>query len=250
MNLKTDHEIDLMRDNGRILARIMKRVIHQAKPGVSTLQLAEIASTEMERHGCVSAFLGYKGFPGILCVSLNHELVHGVPSQHVILKEKDLVKIDIGIAKNGFHADMAETFYIGDPPDSVASLIETTRKALNVGICNAIPGGALRKISQSIEALVTDAGYKIVKRYTGHGIGRMLHEKPPVPNYSVENINLDLLPGMVLAIEPVVSSGVFDVIVNDDGWTAAASNCALSAHFEHTVAITDNGPEVLTRLED
>ena len=251
MNLKTNHEIDLMRENGRILAKIMKRVIHQAKPGVSTLQLAEIASAEMEKHGCVSAFLGYKGFPGILCASLNYELVHGIPSKYVILKENDLVKLDIGILKNGFHADMAETIYIGDdPPENIVSLIETTRKARDKGISNAYSGNTLRNISQSIEDVITEAGFKVVKRYTGHGIGRELHERPPVPNYFVESIDLELHSGMALAIEPVVSSGVFDVIVKNDGWTAATSNCALSAHFEHTVVITDNGPEILTRFED
>jgi len=247
ISLKTSEEIELMQENGRILAGVFSRVKLQAKPGVSTLQLAEIALEEIRAVGAESAFLGYRGFPGAICISLNEEVVHGIPSSTRIMRQGDLVKIDMGIIRNGFYADMAETIYLGDemPPD-MARLLATTKKALAVGICNCIAGQTLGKISQSIQNAIETENLSVVKRFVGHGIGRSLHEKPPVPNFGPSHRGPRLEVGMVLAIEPIATFGSPEVAIKQDGWTAVTADGAMSAHFEHTVAISPQGPVILT----
>jgi len=247
ISLKTSEEIELMQENGRILAGIFSRVKPQAKPGVSTLQLAEIALKEIKAVGAESAFLGYRGFPGAICISLNEEVVHGIPSSTRIMRQGDLVKIDMGIIRNGFYADMAETIYLGDAiPLEMARLLATTKKALAVGICNCIAGQTLGKISQSIQNTIETENLSVVKRFVGHGIGRSLHEKPPVPNFGPSDRGPRLEVGMVLAIEPIATFGSPEVAIKHDGWTAVTADGAISAHFEHTVAISPQGPVILT----
>lgn len=247
ISLKTTQEIDLMQENGRILSVIHSRVKHQAKPGVSTQELADYALEEMKSHGCRSAFMGYRGFPGAICISLNEEVVHGIPSATRYLKPGDLVKLDMGIVKNSFYADMAETFYLGEEePEHIKDLLCTTRIALEAGICNAYAGNTLRKVSQAIQEVIESAQMAVVRRFVGHGIGRSLHEKPPVPNFTTQNEGPRLEVGMVLALEPIATYGDSEVLIQDDGWTAVSAQGELSAHFEHTVAITSTGPRILT----
>ncbi|MFZ5950883.1 MAG: type I methionyl aminopeptidase [Candidatus Rifleibacteriota bacterium] len=247
ISLKSDQEIDLMQENGRILSVILTKVKHQAKPGVSTMDLADYALELMEQEKCRPAFLGYRGFPGTICVSVNEEVVHGIPQKNRLLQTGDLVKIDIGIKKYGYFADMAETVYLGkEMPAEIENLIQTTKEALRAGICSAIAGNTLGKISQSIQNAVENRGLSVVRRFVGHGIGRSLHEKPPVPNFGSEDQGPRLENGMVLAIEPIATDGDPDVIIKDDGWTAVTRSGRLSAHFEHTVAVTKSGPKILT----
>jgi len=247
ISLKSRQEIDLMQENGRILSVILTKVKHQAKPGVSTQELADYAHELMKEERCRPAFLGYRGFPGTICVSVNEEVVHGIPSSHRILAQGDLVKIDIGIKKYGFYADMAETVYLGnDMPAEIETLIDVTKEALKAGIRNAIAGNTLGKISQGIQNTVEERGLSVVRRFVGHGIGRSLHEKPPVPNFGPDDQGPRLEVGMVLAIEPIATNGDPEVIIKDDGWTAVTRSGRLSAHFEHMVAVTECGPKILT----
>lgn len=236
-----------MQENGCILSDVLSRVKLQAKPGVSTLQLAEIAHEEIKAAGAESAFLGYRGFPGVICISINEEVVHGIPSSNRIMRQGDLVKIDLGIKRRGFYADMAETVYLGDniPPET-GHLLATTKNALAAGISNCIAGETLGKISQSIQEVIETADLSVVKRFVGHGIGRSLHERPPVPNFGPSTGGPRLEIGMVLAIEPIATFGNPEIAIKQDGWTAITADGALSAHFEHTVAITSQGPVILT----
>lgn len=236
-----------MQENGRILATILNKVKHQAKPGVSTLELAEFARELIEQNHAESAFFGFKGFPGQICLSVNEEVVHGIPSETRILKNRDLVKIDIGIRRNGFCADMAETIYLGcEIPSEINHLMLVTKKALETGIQNAITGNTLGKVSQSIQEVIESENLSVVRRFVGHGIGRNLHEKPPVPNFGTSGQGPRLEAGMVLAIEPIATFGDPEIAIKQDGWTAIMVSGALSAHFEHTVAITPQGPRILT----
>jgi methionyl aminopeptidase len=247
ISLKNVQEIELMQENGRILSVILTKVKHQAKPGVSTMDLADYAHELMKQEGCTPAFLGYRGFPGTICVSVNEEAVHGIPNKERILQINDLVKLDIGIKRKDFFADMAETFYLGDKQTSeMANLIQTTKEALGAGIRNAVAGNTLGKISQSVQEAVESRGLSVVRRFVGHGIGRALHEKPPVPNFGSHKQGPRLEVGMVLAIEPIATSGDPEVFIKPDGWTAVTRSGNLAAHFEHMVAVTECGPKILT----
>jgi methionyl aminopeptidase len=247
ISLKTQQEIEIMQENGRILSVILDKVKHQAKPGVSTQDLADYARELIANEKCKAAFLGYRGFPSCICASINEEVVHGIPARNRVLKQKDLLTIDIGIKKNGYYADMAKTVFIGDNiPTDLEKLIATTHKALIIGIQNAVVGNTLGKISHSIERFIKQNGLSVVQRFVGHGIGKKLHEKPPIPNFGPENQGPRLEIGMVFAIEPIATTGSPDVIIKDDGWTAITRDGSLSAHFEHMVAITESGPKILT----
>jgi methionyl aminopeptidase len=247
ISLKTTQEIELMQENGRDLATVLAKVKLQAKPGVSTLQLAEIASAEFTKFAAQSAFYGFKGFPGTICISINEEIVHGIPSSDRILQRGDLVKLDLGLKRNGFCVDMAETVYLGeDVPAEITGLLETTKAALAAGIRNSIAGNTLGNISRSIQDVIETGNLSVVRRFVGHGIGRELHEKPPVPNFGSHGQGPVLKNGMVLAIEPIATFGEPEIVIKQDGWTAIMVSGALSAHFEHTVAITPQGPRILT----
>ncbi len=236
-----------MQENGRILSAILDKLKRQAKPGVSTMELADLAKQEFSMAEGRSAFLGYKGYPGELCVSINEEVVHGIPNSKKVIKDGDLLKIDVGLKRKGFCVDMAETLYIGEiPPVLIKRLMDVTQRALYEGIRNAYAGNTLGKISQGIQQVIEAGGLSVVRRFVGHGIGRELHEKPPVPNFgsSTEGPRLEI--GMVLAIEPIATFGDPVVVIGDDGWTAVMASNELSAHYEHTVAITAQGPKILT----
>jgi methionyl aminopeptidase len=217
-----------------------------ALPGVTTAELDALAAERARALGAEPAFLGYHGYPASLCVSVNDEVVHGIPSRRRALREGDVVGLDFGAVKDGFYGDAARTVAVGRIAPEAARLLDAARDGLAAAIAAARPGNRVGDIGAAVQELVEGRGYSVVRDFVGHGIGRHLHEQPQVPNYGRRGTGEVLRPGMVLAIEPMVNAGAPDVEVLDDGWTAVTADGSLSAHFEHTVAVTENGPEILT----
>ena len=247
IELKSAAELSLMREGGRVVAETLKVLSAAAVAGTTTLELDRIARLEIEKRGAKPAFLGYRGFPGTLCVSLNHEVVHGIPSASSRIAEGDLVSLDLGCIVGGFYADAAVTVAVGKIPAEAERLIEVTRQSLAKGIAAMRSGGRLGDVSGAVQKHVEAAGFSVVREFVGHGIGRALHEEPAVPNFGREGTGLRLSPGLVLAIEPMVNMGACEVDTLKDGWTAVTRDGSVSAHFEHTVAVTDSCPEILTQ---
>ena len=218
------------------------------KPGVSTADLDLYALSRTKELGAKPAFKGYHGFPGCLCVSLNEEVVHGIPSQKRLLKEGDIVSLDFGVIVDGWYGDSAKTFPVGKISPEATHLLEITEKSLYLGIEEVRSGKNLFDIGASIQNFVESFGYSVVREFVGHGIGRSLHEDPQVPNFGIRGRGMVLKPGMVIAIEPMINAGKPDVKILSDGWTAITADKKLSAHFEHTVAILENGYEILTKV--
>ncbi len=245
--IKTDHEIKLMRQVGRIVATILEELKSQVRPGIKTEELDFIAAKQLEKLGATSSFKGYRGFPANLCVSVNDEIVHGIPGKR-ILHEGDIVSLDFGAIYKGFHGDAAATVGVGHITPQAGQLVKTTEDALKAGIAAAHPGGRLGDISAAIQRYVESKGYSVVREYTGHGIGREMHEDPQIPNFGLPGQGPMLKKGMALAIEPMVNIGDWYTRVGDNHWTVFTSDGSLSAHFEHTIAVTDAEPEVLTAL--
>ncbi len=246
IQLKSVNEIKVMRQNGAILAQLVEGLQQRVRPGVSTLALDEFAESEIRKAGAVPAFKGYRGYPASICASINAEVVHGIPSKKRRLQEGDLVSIDVGLVKEGFCADMAVTVPVGKVSPEVEKLLQVTRESLAAAIEQARVGNRLGDVSHAVEAYVVPRGYSVVREYVGHGIGRAMHEEPAIPNFGPAGKGPRLDAGMVLAIEPMVNVGGHEVRVLDDGWTVVTRDGSLSAHFEHTVAVTENGPEILT----
>ena len=243
-------EIGRMKASGRIAAEVRDRIAARAAPGVATLELDQYAGELMREHGAVSAFLGYRGYPGHVCLSVNDEVVHGVPGKRR-LEIGDIVGIDVGVKYDGYFGDTARTVMVGVSDLDVMRLVATTEEALGAAIERARAGNRLSDISHAIEAVAANAGFSVVKQYVGHGIGRALHEDPQVPNFGRPGRGPRLTAGMTLAIEPMINMGRSDVEIQDDGWTVRTADGKYSAHFEHTVAVLENGPaEVLTLAED
>ncbi|MEK7859557.1 MAG: type I methionyl aminopeptidase [Elusimicrobiota bacterium] len=247
IELKSAKEISAMREAGAIVAATLRLLAQAAQPGVSTLELDRLASEELARRKAKPAFLGYHGFPGSLCVSINSEVVHGIPSAKRKLAEGDLVSLDFGCIVSGFYGDAAITVGVGKVTAIAQRLMDVTRQSLAKGIEAMRPDGRLGDVSFAVQKHCEDAGFSVVREFVGHGIGRALHEDPPVPNYGKAGTGLRLSPGMVLAIEPMVNIGGPEVKTLEDGWTAVTKDGSLSAHFEHTVAIFEDGPEILTK---
>lgn len=248
---KSAAEIEKMREAGRIVGRILRAVAEAAKPGVSTGELDELARDLIEKHGVRPAFLGYgpggkPPFPGVICASINEEVVHGIPSRKRILREGDLFSVDFGVVKEGWFGDSALTVPVGQVSEKAARLMEVTRRSLEIGIEAAVPGKRIYDIGAAIQAYVEGEGFGVVRDFVGHGIGRRMHEDPQVPNYGPGGQGIRLKPGMVLAIEPMVTEGTWEIEELDDEWTAVTADGKLSAHFEHTIAITESGPQILT----
>jgi len=235
-----------MRQAGRIVAMILKTIVEEIKPGMATKELDDIAARELKRHGAKSSFKGYRGFPANLCVSVNDEIVHGIPGKRV-LREGDIVSLDFGAIYHGFQGDAALTVGVGRISKKAEALIETTNGALKAGIGAARAGGRLGDISHAIQNYAETRGYSVVREYTGHGIGRDMHEEPQIPNFGPPDSGPVLKRGMTLALEPMVNTGDWRTRVGDDQWTVMTADGSLSAHFEHTIAITDGEPEVLTK---
>lgn len=236
-----------MRQAGVLVAKLLALLAARVKPGIKTKALDEMALDFIRSAGATPAFLGYRGFPASICVSMNEEVVHGIPGQRLI-REGDVVSIDAGVVLEGYCADAALTVAVGDIPKAAQRLIDVTRRALEQAIATTTPAHRLSDISHAVQELVEREGFSVVRDFVGHGIGRAMHEDPPIPNYGPPNRGPRLKPGMVLAIEPMVTMGSWEVHVLSDGWTAVTNDRSLAAHFEHTVAITEQGPDILTQL--
>lgn len=247
--IKTPREIDIMRQVGSIVAKILRKLSQQLVPGIETRKLDLIAIAELEKMGAESSFKGYRGYPASLCVSVNDEVVHGIPRKRV-LREGDIVSLDFGAIYDGFHSDAAITMNVGNTTPISEQLINTTKGALDAGIAAAVPGNKLGDISFAIQSYVESRGYSVVREYTGHGIGREMHEEPQIPNVGIAGTGLILKEGMTLALEPMVNVGDWRTRVGDDNWTVYTFDGSLSAHFEHTIAISDNGAHVLTKEDN
>lgn len=248
VTLKSPREIARMRDSGRIVAAVLEAMEEAVRPGISTGDLDALAESIIRRHpGARPAFKGYGGFPAAICASVNEEVVHGIPSRDRRLEAGDIIGVDVGVLMDGYHADAARTFAVGAVAGRAGQLLDVTERALLAGIDAARPGGFLGDISAAIQALVEEAGFSVVRELVGHGIGQLLHEDPQVPNFGTPGRGLPLEVGLVLAIEPMVNCGGSSVRTLQDAWTIVTADGALSAHFEHTVAITEEGPDVLTR---
>jgi len=245
--LKGRREIELMRRAGRVVAEVLAVLEKHIAPGVTTLELNRIAEEALSRRGAIPAFKGYRGFPASICVAINQEVVHGIPSLKK-LAEGDIISIDIGAIVEGYYGDAAATFPVGSIDEEKERLLKVTREALWQGIKQAVAGNRLSDISHAIQKHVESNGFSVVRDYVGHGIGREMHEDPQVPNFGPPGRGPRLRPGMTLAIEPMVNAGTHEVITLSDGWTVVTADGKPSAHFEHTVAITEEGPDVLTLL--
>jgi len=243
--LRSDEEVEIIRKAGKILAETLAKVKRHVRAGVRTVELDRIARYEIIRHDGYPAFKGYKAFPGNICTSINEVVVHGIPSDRK-LKEGDIISIDIGVKFRDYFADAATTLGVGTISAEAASLIEVTEKALYAGIENAFPGKRLSDISCSIQELAESSGFSVVRAFVGHGIGMKLHEEPEIPNFGTRGTGPRLEKGMVLALEPMINAGTFEVEILEDGWTAVTKDRRLSAHFEHTIAIREDGAEILT----
>jgi methionyl aminopeptidase len=241
--IKSDEEIAIMRECGRILAAILDKLIVAVRPGLRTDQLDMIMAEESEKRGVIPCFKNYRGFPANLCVSVNDEIVHGIPGER-ILQEGDIVSLDVGAKFNGFHTDAAITVGVGRISKEAEELITAAEGSLESGVAQAIVGAWIGDISSAIEHYVESRGFSVVREYTGHGIGRELHEEPQIPNFMAGK-GLLLRKGMTLAIEPMVNAGDWRTKLAANKWTVLTADGSLSAHFEHTVAITDNEPEIL-----
>ena len=245
--LKTAREIALMREAGRISSGALREAGRAVQPGVSTLELDSIIRSYIGKHGAVPSFLGYGGFPASACISVNNVVIHGIPSAAQKLESGDIVSIDVGAMLNGYHGDNAYTFACGEISPQAQQLVSATREALYEGIRAAQPGNRLGDIGAAVQRYAEARSYSVVRDFVGHGVGAKLHEDPDVPNYGTPGKGVRLLPGMVIAIEPMINQGTARVRVLSDGWTTVTADGRLSAHFEHTVAITSSGPVILTR---
>ena len=248
---KSQREIEKMRVAGRIVAEVLALVEEELKPGVTTAHLDRLAERHIRSSGAVPSFKGYghrsNPFPASLCISIDDEVVHGIPGDRTI-REGQIVSIDAGAIHDGWHGDGARTFVVGDPPAEVAGLIDTTRLAMMAGIAAAVPGAWLGDISAAIEDAAKPGGYGMVRQFVGHGIGTEMHEEPQVTNYRTGLRGMKLVPGICLAIEPMLTLGSHEVAVRSDGWTVVTQDGSMAAHFEHTIAVTEHGPEILTTV--
>lgn len=245
--LKSRHEIEKMKISNRIVVEVLEEIKKKIRVGVTTIELDRLAESVILKKGGTPAFKGYRGYPNSLCISINEQVVHGIPSNRR-LKDGDLVSIDLGVYHDGYYGDAAITVGAGEITPEAKRLLDATQKALYVGIEKARAGNHLSDISNAVQMYVEGEGFSVVRAFVGHGIGTSLHEEPQVPNFGEAGKGPLLKSGMVLAIEPMVNAGVSDVEVLEDDWTVVTADGSLSAHFEHTVAITENGVEILTEL--
>ena len=248
--IKSARELEAMRLACRISANVLKLAGQAVEPGVSTLEIDTIVRKYIEKQGAKPSFLGYGDYPASACISVNNVVIHGIPSKKCILKSGDIVSIDVGAFIDGFHGDNAFTFACGDISPEAQRLIDTTRESLYEGIKAALAGNRVGDISSAVQKYVENRSYSVVRDFVGHGVGAKLHEEPSVPNFGVAGRGPRLIPGMTIAIEPMVNMGDYKVEVLDDDWTTVTVDGSLSAHFEHTVAITADGPEILTIPDD
>ena len=248
IRLKTRSEIELMREAGRISAGALKAAGEAVQPGITTAEIDKVAYDYIKSQGAEPNFLHYNGFPGTACISVNHEVIHGIPDKKHILREGDIVSIDLGAVYHGFHGDNAYTFRCGKVSEAAERLCRTTEEALYIGLKQAVAGNRLGDIGSAICEYCVGKGYGVVREYTGHGVGTHLHEDPSIPNYGKPGKGARLLPGMTIAIEPMINEGTDDVKVLRNEWTVVTADGKLSAHYEHTVAITEGDCIILPKL--
>ncbi len=244
--LKSSQEIEKMRRAGQVVREVLELVRERVKPGATTLDLEKAAEARLAELGVKAAFKGYHGFPCVLCTSVNSEVVHGIPSPKRVLKEGDIVSVDFGVVVDGFYGDAAITVPVGAIDPDAARLLKVTEESLKAGIAAVRPGATLGDVGAAVQGVVEGEGFSVVRDFVGHGIGVHMHEDPQVPNFGEAGRGMKLKVGMVIAIEPMVNAGRPDVMVLDDGWTAVAKDGSMSAHFEHTVAVTATGARILT----
>ena len=249
VSLKTARELSLMKDACRISAEALRAAGEAVKPGISTLEIDTIVRQYIEKQGATPSFLGYGGFPASACISVNNVVIHGIPKPTTVLKDGDIVSIDTGACYRGYHGDNAYTFPCGSISAEAQRLLDATRESLYEGIKQATVGNRIGDIGSAVQAYVEARSYSVVRKYVGHGVGAKLHEDPNVPNYGTKGRGIRLLPGMTIAIEPMVNEGTHHTRVLGDKWTVVTVDGRLSAHFEHTIAITPDGPKILTLCE-
>ena len=245
--LKTGRELKVMREACRISAEALKLAGSAVEPGVTTAELDKIAEKYILSQGATPNFKNYNGYPATACISINNEVIHGIPSKKRVIQAGDIVSIDLGACFEGYHGDNAATFACGDISDEAKRLMDTTRESLYEGIAAAVSGGRLGDIGAAVQQYVEKRGYSVVRQFVGHGIGTKLHEAPEVPNFGTQGRGIRLMPGMTLAIEPMINIGGPDVKIMPDGWTVLTKDGSLSAHFEHTIVITPDGPQIMTK---
>ncbi len=250
VSIKSQREIELMREAGKILGKVHNELAKEIKPGMTTLKIDQIGEEMIRSYGCVPSFLGYGGYPASICVSVNEEVVHGIPSKKRILKEGDIVSLDAGVIYKGYHSDAARTIPVGEISREARQLIEVTKQSFFEGIKFAKEGCHLHDISNAIAAYNESFGYGVVRDLVGHGIGTSLHEDPQIPNFAQPRRGIKLYEGMTLAIEPMVAAGGYAVRFLDDDWTVVTADKSLAAHYENTVLVTKNGPEILSLVEE
>ena len=246
VTIKSKHEIQLMREAGKRLEDVHNQLAEIIKPGISTYEIDQFGEKAIRAYGCIPNFLYYNGYPAAICVSVNDEFVHGIPSKKRILQEGDIVSLDAGLIYEGYHSDAARTYGVGEISEEAKKLIQVTKESFFKGICLAKPGNHLFDISEAIQEHVERNGFSIVRDLVGHGIGTHLHEDPQIPNFKERRRGMKLRPGMTLAIEPMVNAGTFEVEWLDDDWTVVTADGSLVAHYENTIAITEEGYEILT----
>ena len=246
VTIKSQREIELMRHAGKLLGQTLKQLEEAVRPGMSTWELNQIGEEIIRGYGCIPSFLNYNGYPASICISLNDEVVHGIPRKDFIIQEGDIVSMDAGLIYQGYHADAARTVGVGEITENARKLIEVTRQSFFEGIKYAKDGNHLHDISNAIDAYISQFGYGIVRDLVGHGIGTALHEDPQIPNFAQKRKGPRLQAGMTLAIEPMINIGRPDVVWLDDDWTVVTEDGSLSAHYENTILITDGEPEILT----
>ena len=246
--LKTGRELQIMKEACRISAGALQTAGKAVEPGVTTAELDKLAEDYIRSQGGEPNFKNYQGFPATACISINNEVIHGIPTKARKLKQGDIVSIDLGAKFQGYHGDNAATFACGDISPEAKRLIDTTRESLYKGIAAAVAGGRIGDIGHAVQSYVEACGYSVVRQFVGHGVGAHLHEAPEVPNFGTAGRGIRLMPGMTLAIEPMVNAGGYDVKIMPDGWTVLTKDGSLSAHFEHTVVITPDGPKIMTVL--
>ncbi len=248
VTVKTSEQVATMRKAGRVVAEMLDACAAAARPGITTADLDRVARDVLARRGAKSNFLGYHGYPAVICTSPNHVIVHGIPGGYR-LRDGDIISIDCGAIVDGWHGDAARTIPVGDISEEARKLIRVTEESLWAGIDRVRKGAHLTDIGHAVQTVAEGAGFSVVREYVGHGIGRAMHEEPQVPNYGDPGHGIKLKVGHVLAVEPMVNLGSPETQLNDDGWTVVTADGGLSAHFEHSIAVTDDGPEVLTVLE-
>ncbi|MFC1631178.1 type I methionyl aminopeptidase [Candidatus Omnitrophota bacterium] len=248
IKLKSAEEIKLIRDAAQVAVEVLMRLREKTQPGITTNELDQLAEKLFKQSGAVSAFKGYRGYPANICTSVNEEIVHGIPGKRKLL-DGDIISLDVGAKLNGYFGDVASTFAVGKTTPAMEKLLNCAQKALAAGIAQARAGNRLLDISNAVQSYVEAQGYSVVRKFVGHGIGTQMHEEPEIPNFGEPGLGPELKAGMVLAIEPMVNEGTHEVIILKDKWTAVTKDSRLSAHFEHTVCITEAGVEILTPWE-